>query len=168
MIYKFIKIKKRDFNFYNKNKGFVLLYATVISSIILAITLGVSDISLKEIKFSTSAKDTNNALFAADTGAECALYYDRSDINRFTSPDPSGSITCAGVTLNPIFSGDANVWSYNFTITNLGSGGQDCAKITINKDITPSTLVVSKGYNNGGSSCVSSSNTVERELDLTY
>ena len=45
-------IKKIQNNKYYKN-GFVILYAMVISSILLAITLGVLNIALKEINFST-------------------------------------------------------------------------------------------------------------------
>ena len=41
------------------------------------------NISLKEIKFGTSARDTNDAFFAADTGAECALFNDKSTQTNF-------------------------------------------------------------------------------------
>jgi len=152
-----------------KNKeGFVLLFVVVISSIILAITLSIANISLKEIKFSTSTKDTNDAFFAADTGAECALYYDKSTINRFISPNPGGTITCANTTITPTFSGNASTWSYNFTVTNLGNLTQGCAKVVVNKTNLPTTQIISKGYNNGGASCVSNSSTVERQLELSY
>jgi len=61
-----------------KNKGFVILFVVTLSSILLAIALGAANIALKEIKFGTSAKDTNNAFFAADTGAELALFNDKT------------------------------------------------------------------------------------------
>ena len=51
-----------------KNKGFVLIFAVTLAAILLSIALGISQIALKEIKFGTSAKDTNDAFFAADTG----------------------------------------------------------------------------------------------------
>ena len=41
--------------------------------------MSIMNISYKEIIFSTDAEETNEAFFAADTGAECALYYDRSN-----------------------------------------------------------------------------------------
>ena len=44
-----------------KNRGFVILFAVTLSSILLAIALGVANIALKEIRFGTSAKDTNEA-----------------------------------------------------------------------------------------------------------
>src|ERR1035437_11163940 len=75
-----------------KNKGFVILFAVTLSALLLSIALGVANVAFREAKFNTSAKDTNNAFFAADTGAECALYYDKSTMSVFatqTSPPPS-------------------------------------------------------------------------------
>ncbi len=154
-------MKKKEIK---KNRGFVLLFVIVISSIILAITLGVANIALKEIKFSTEAKDTNNSFLAADTGLECALYNDKSTVNAFTSPSPA-TITCNGspVTLN----GTSPSW--NFILSGLGSGGQGCTKVTIDKSATPTTVITSKGYNIGDVSCLSSNpNRVERELEATF
>jgi len=148
----------------NNKGGFVLLFVVVISSIILAITLSIANISLKEIKFGTSAKDTNDAFFAADTGAECALFNDKSTQNKFPLAGPASTITCIGVSILPTFSSGV----YNFTITNLGSTGQGCAKVTVNKSVSP-TIIISKGYNIGDASCNSSSSSrVERQLELSY
>ena len=152
-----------------KNNGFVLLFVVIISSIILAVTLSIANIALKEIKFSTSAKDANEAFFAADTGAECALYYDKASLNRFIFPNPGGSITCANAIITPTFSGNATAWSYNFYIINLGSSLQGCVKVTVDKTNTPTTKITSKGYNIGDASCNSTSTKrVERQLELSY
>lgn len=155
----------------NKSKGFVLLYSMLLSSMLLTIALGVLNVSLKEINFSTSGKETNDAFFAADTGAECALYYDRPDINRFLPPasDPGTPIICPSVV--PTSSGNSNTWSYLFNATGLGSDGDGCAIITISKDDTGpilETTVTSRGYNKGGSSCVQDANSIERQIQLSY
>jgi hypothetical protein len=170
-----IKIKKnRGFVPYgakSSRSGFVILFAIMLSSIVLAIALGVSNIALKEINFSTSAKDTNDAFFAADTGAECALYYDNSLNNAFSPTSTISSIACVNYS-NPIIlshpGGISQVW--DFTLTGLGSSGQGCAKVTVDKTdtTTPLTKITSKGYNKGSPDCVSTTNTVERELEVTY
>jgi len=132
--------------FKKNNKGFVILFAVTLSSIILAIALGVSNVALKEIKFGTSAKDTNEAFFAADTGAEYVL-----------NEDKKGSYPLAQV--------------YSVTFSNLGINGQSCAKATIDKTSDLVTTVISKGYNSGGNdpSCVSTSlNRIEREIKISY
>lgn len=144
--------------------GFVILFVVIVSSIILAVTLAITNISLKEIKFSTSAKDTNDALFAADTGAECALINDKSTGDSFVQTGSSGIVSCLGQTI-PL-SGAYPSW--NFILSGLGSAGLGCAKVSVDKTVSP-TAVISKGYNIGDASCNSSStNRVERELQLTF
>ena len=148
------------------NKGFVLLFTMVLSSILLAISVGVSNIALNEINFSTSAKDTNNAFFAADTGIECALRYDRSDNNAFTGP---ALMNCAGNSITPTPSGSpASFWS--FVVPRLGSDKQSCAIVSVDKSVLNSTKIISKGYNIGDPTNCTSTNTnrVERELEANY
>jgi hypothetical protein len=149
------KIKK--LNIFNKGSaqyrrrkssgsGFVILYAVTLSAILLSIALGVAQIALKEIKFSASAKDTNEAFFAADTGAEQALFNDKTP----------GFYPDNTLTTLPIISG-------------LGGLLQGCAKVTVDKTISTKTAIISKGYNIGSPLCNStSSNLVERELDVNY
>ncbi|MFZ3011457.1 MAG: hypothetical protein WA060_00430 [Minisyncoccia bacterium] len=136
-------------------RGFVILFAVTLSSILLAIALGVANISLKEIKFSTSAEITNEAFFAADTAIERVLYNDRSG---FTSYPPTP--------------GAERSWSE--TITGVGSTGAGCAKVTITKNniniaIPVRTMIISRGYNIGDASCNSTNpNRVEREIEVNY
>lgn len=157
------------------NNGFIVIFSVLISSIFLAISLGVTNIALKEIRFSTSGKDTNDAFFAADVGAECALLYDKSTgitANRFILPDSGASMTCADNSFTPTLSGADPLWSYSFIVTGLGFSGQACSKVTIVKDnrVPPVvTTITSNGFNTGDSLCVSSSqNLVSRQLQVTY
>jgi hypothetical protein len=153
-----IKIKKTKYN-----KGFVILFAVTLSAIILSITLGIANIALKEIKFGTSAKDSSNAFFAADTGEECALFNDKSTSTIFVSSPPS--IICNN---NSISVAESPVSVWKFTVPGLGSGGQGCANVTVDKR-TSLISIVSKGYNIGNASCNSTSTgNVERELKVTY
>lgn len=145
--------------------GFVILFAVTISAILLSIALGVANIALKEIKFGTSGKDTNAAFFAADTGAECALFYDKTDSTQNAFTGTATPMTCAGNSFPAPTPSPANVW--NFTISGLGDLGQGCAKVTVDKT-GPGTKIISNGYNNGGGSCVQASNTVERQIELNY
>ena len=130
--------------------GFVILFAVTLSAIFLAIALGISNIALKELKFSTSVKGTNDAFFAADTGVEKALFDDK--VSGTCTPAPCGPIS--------------------FIISQLGSAGQSCAKVTVTKTTSPNIItIISKGYNDGSStsgSCTQGSNSVEREIKVTY
>ena len=129
--------------------GFVILFAVTISSILLAVALGAANIAYREVKFSTSSKDANDAFFAADTGIESALLQDKAPDNICTAP-------C----------------TQSFLISRLGSSGQSCVKVTADKTASPSlTTIVAKGYNNGGSvsgACNPTANSVERQLEVNY
>lgn len=149
----------------NYNNGFVILFAVTLASIILSIALGVANISEKEIKFGTSARDTNDAFAAADTGIECALFYDKS-LTASNAFGGTASMTCSGLSIIPVAS-PANFWT--FVITGIGSSSQSCAKVTVDKTVPPATVITSKGYNIGSGACnYTNPNHIERELEVRY
>ena len=165
-------MKKKIFKYLNieisraeGSAGFALLFSVILSSILLAISIGVANIALKQVNFSTSAKDTNDAFFAADTGIECALRHDRSDAteNAFVG---TASMNCAGSAIT--LSGASPSWS--FVVYGLGSSGQSFVTVSVVKNLgAGTTTIVSKGYNIGNASCNSSNaNRVEREIQTTY
>ena len=149
--------------------GFVILFAVTLSAILMALALSVASIALEEVKFSTSAEDTNNAFLSADTGTECALYNDRSSSASFKSSGGSGTVTCLNETI-PL-TGSYPSWS--FVLSGLGGNGMGCAVVSLTRDASNppaiKTSIISDGYNVGDSSCVSSDpNRVQRELQTSY
>jgi hypothetical protein len=58
------------------NRGFTIFIAVLVSSLALAVGLAIYDLLLREISLSQTASQSQFAIFAADTGAECALYWD--------------------------------------------------------------------------------------------
>jgi len=168
----------------NQKKGFVILFAVILTSIILSVSLGLADITYKEISFATSAKNTGEAFFAADTGAECAIYYDYTGavtLNGFQNPfgyvpttgNDLPTLNCAGKSFG-FEDGYSATGPWIFILPELGVSGKACAIVTVTKDFNlPNdpdddvTTVSSKGYNVGSQSCTSSSPTrVEREILL--
>ncbi len=134
--------------------GFALLFAVTIASLLLSIALGVANVALREVRFSTNGRDTNDAFFAADTGIEFAIYTDET--SPFDSPDP---LTGATEEVTP------------FPIAGLGASGQGCVLVTVTKTLPPViTTIVAKGYNAGssGGDCIPPANSVEREIDVKY
>ncbi len=79
-------------------KGFTLLLAVLISSILIAVGSAIFDIALKEITLSSSGRESQFAFYSADTGVECALYWDLKQ-NAFGTTSPQNSIKCGGVTI---------------------------------------------------------------------
>lgn len=68
----------------SKSRGFTLFIALIVSSLLLAIGFSLSTIILKQLVFANSGKESQLAFYAADSGAECALYWDRKDIDGVT------------------------------------------------------------------------------------
>jgi len=162
-----IKNLKKFYKSVTLERGFALLYSVVISSMILAIALGVSNIAFKELIFSTSAKDANDAFYAADTAAECALFHDNSS---FTAP-----MYCNAEEFSileepkPDFGFDL---AFKFIISHLGNSQKACAIVTVNKTADNlATKISSVGYNNGGETlgfCNPTGTSVQRALELNY
>jgi hypothetical protein len=57
-------------------RAFVLLYAVMTSTIVLAVGVSIISIALKQLAISTLGRESQYAFYAANTGAECALYWD--------------------------------------------------------------------------------------------
>jgi len=177
---KIIYRKKNKFYFKKSNlqNGIALLLSIILSAVFLTVALGVVDIALKELNFSSSAKDTSNAFFAADSGVECALYNDKSDKTVFLDGKEQ-TISCFE---NNNINMKYDSVNYSFGLFNLGSDGQSCAQVTVLKTfdsndptIVTATKITSKGYNMGydyygdGSICYSeATNRVERVLEVNY
>jgi hypothetical protein len=97
-----------------KNKsGFAMLYAVLVSSLLLAIGISIFNISIKELNIATSERDSQISFYAADSAIECAMYWGRKagafpqcfdtncDVNNQNSvaTSTSNTIICNG---NPI------------------------------------------------------------------
>lgn len=106
-----MKIKKHQKN--NSQKGFVILFAVLISSLVLSVGISIISISLKQIVLSGSGRDSQFAFYMSNTGAECAQYWDYAGyidgsgnkLNVFaTSSDSTlgfqiAGVKCLGMTL---------------------------------------------------------------------
>lgn len=67
-------------------KGFTLFVSLIVTSLLLAIAFSLSDIVLKQLIFSQSARQSQISFYAADSGAECALYWDKKNIFGTSTP----------------------------------------------------------------------------------
>lgn len=57
-------------------KGFALLFSVLVSSLLLTIGLSIFNIALKELAISWATQRSIHAFYAADSGYECAKYWD--------------------------------------------------------------------------------------------
>lgn len=85
------------------NKGFTLLFAVIVSTLVLAVGGSIINIALKQVILSGVGRDSQYAFYAANTGIECALYWDITGtvtgVGGFATSSesrPSGPSGCAG------------------------------------------------------------------------
>ncbi len=149
----------------NKSQeGFVALFTVLLTSVLLAMAVGIASIALKEIVLSSSASDGNKAFYAADSGIECALYFDRQN--------PGFGNFGNGLRCNdhmPLMTAPAGPEIYIFKIP-FGENDELCADITVERGLTGlsyQTRIESKGSN---TPCDDLNNPkrVERSVRVTY
>lgn len=141
----------------NKN-GFTLSYSLLVISIVLSISMAISEIVLRETVISGFGRDSLVAFFAADSGVECALYWDVKH-DYFSTSRTSSTISCSGstITFNP--SSGISEFGLNFS-----NGAY--AKVNVDKTTSyPLTTITANGRN---SSDLSNPRRVERGLKVTY
>lgn len=150
----------------SKQKGFTLLIAVVLASVVLAIGLALLDIAYKQITLAATARNSQFAFYAADGALECALYYDQQ-LGHFPRPPGTplpSSITCQGQSgISVTVSNTAATSTSSFSIPCPGGSPQSSAQIA--KASNGLTIIYAYGYNNCNAS---DTRRVERGLRVVY
>ena len=146
-------------------RGFTLMLAALIASVTLALGTSIFALAQKELTLSSVGRDSQFAFYAADTGAECALYWDMRFQLFPTTTATTKNLTCdneAKTTTVLNVDGDI-VSSFEFEPNGY------CAKVSVTKSNTnPRTKIHVDGYNTSCANVESSSRALERSVDLTY
>ena len=145
------------------HRGFTLLLAVLVSSIMLALGSAIYNIAAKEVILSSSGRDSQYAFYSADSGIECALYWDEKQ-NAFSSTSAATQMTCAGQTVS--MSKSYDVPSQTET-TNVSFTPIPCIDLTVTKQdgATIRTTIQSYGYN----TCTASDpRRIERAIRVQY
>jgi hypothetical protein len=159
----------------NKNKGFTVLFAVIVSALVLAIGISIANITLKQIIISSSGRESQIAFYAADSGAECVMYYDLNEQAFATSSDSEdvfllGEINCFGTPATIDHIEDARSATSTVELK-YGIGNNFCAVVEIGKHDTNAdgysdkTIIQSRGYN----TCDKDNpRRLERGLEIKY
>lgn len=59
-----------------QKRGFTIFFAMLVASLCLAVGIAIYDLTIRELDLSATVSQSQYAIYAADTGAECALYWD--------------------------------------------------------------------------------------------
>jgi hypothetical protein len=176
------------------NKAFVLLFTLLISSILLATGLGISRLVVRQITLASLGRESQVALFAADSGIECALHWELSGKFDLAEPSEDRTIFCNGLRIadgsqnvitsssygaecdalgappqnNTINGGSKSC--FNFSVSPPGSNppnNQPCVYVVVDKSnlvAGGTTEITANGYNRCN---LDLPNTLQRTLQIT-
>jgi len=169
----------------SKQSGYTLLFAVLISVLILGVAVFMSGIARKEYILSSTALDSMYSFYAADSGIECVMY----NIAAISSSTlPAATFSCNDKSVKQGDWGTVNASSHGITnnfgpvnesVFPLGFGPSanpwGCAYVTIDvyQDDSGNNngIITSRGYNlcnpNVFTPDTSSPRTVERALQTT-
>lgn len=162
------------------NRGFTLLLAALVASIVLALGSSIFTIARKQVTLSSLGRDSQFAFYAADTGAECALYWDIRH-SAFGATAPVTPPTCAAQVLaETVTSGVRGTAPYViefdmdlFVNADGVSGTFDddgyCARVSVTKNTSnPFTVIRADGYSTSCASTGTSARALQRSVQLQY
>ena len=168
--YKFIERSK-------KQTGFTLLASIITTSMLIIVSFVVANVALKQLVLSRSGQESQYALYNADSGMECAIFWDLKNAGGVSAfaRSTANTITCNG---QSITSGQSVPTSPSPTTSIVGGGGnanptsifkvdfpKGCAIVSVTKADDGSTSILSKGYNTCNTSAT---RRFERGIALTF
>lgn len=178
-------MKETVFKKINKKRGFTLFISITLASLLLAIGFSLAGFTVKQLIISTSGRESQFAFYAADTGVECAVYWDFKYGGTSAFATSSDSVTYGLVPASGLKCNDKDIivdspaWSIVTSATRATttfafsfSPQPYCVVVTVGKS-GAQTTVESRGYNMGvlsnGPSCTSSNTRrVERAIRVRY
>jgi hypothetical protein len=176
-------------------KGFTVFLAMLIAALALSIGLAIYDLTAREIDLSDTATQSQYAIYAADTGSECVLYWDNKyngSTSAFAtssaSTPPSSGVDCAnqdvaalGTAPTPyvIPVSSPNGWSAwsvqasstgaitTFTVVLGSTATSPCAAVEVEKYESGGALYTTV-TSDGYNTCGTTAIQVERTLQVSY
>lgn len=163
------------------------------ASILLSVGMGISNIAVKEIKLSSIGNESGKAFYMADTGAECALYWDTrstTTVDTIDNGSVDGSALYVFATSTDAWSIPTNIKCFNvvniaalwnttdppirtstnaittFTLSDVDLT-KPCAQVIVTKT-NVGGVVTTDIDSRGRSSCDSNPRRVERGLEVSY
>ena len=147
-------------------RGITLFVAILLTGTLLLVATGIISLSVKQAFLSMAARDSQYAFYAADTGAECALYWDVASPNGYSSFGTStpAIIYCLGtypnISRTAIVNGNGTS-SFSMTFPSEPY----YVEVTVAKTSDGKTKIESLGYN---TSTVTNPRRVQRAIRITY
>ncbi|MCA9359671.1 hypothetical protein KC850_01385 [Candidatus Kaiserbacteria bacterium] len=98
----------------NPENGFALLITLIVVGVVLSVGMTILDLSIKQVKLSTNARESEVSFHAANAGAECARYW-----RRYKSDPDKADDMVRGIDISPTCFGEVPETSNPITKTNI-------------------------------------------------
>lgn len=151
-------------HFQKTEKGFTLLLAVLVASIVLILATSIFQIARKEITLSSLGRDSQFAFYSADSGAECALYWDiRYDYFATSTPSiaPECDNTALGATGHSV--------TYPYTVSFEFEPNGICSRVYVTKSASsPHTLIHADGFSTPCATIGTNPRALQRSVELRY
>lgn len=152
-----------------QQRGFTLLLAALVSALVLILGVSIFELVQREVSLSGLGRDSQFAFYAADTAAECALYWDVR-LAYFSSSTPYVTPSCDGTSWSEV-SGSVGALPYtiSFRLENLFGANGNCADVSVTKSETnPRTRIRADGYSTVCDRITDSGRVLQRSVELRY
>ncbi len=156
-------------------RGITLLISVILTAVVLSVALALLEVSYKQVLLTATAKQSQTAIYNADSVLECALYWDQKQdaFNYTASPLLTSGFTCNdGRLVEPLVAPNSStqngVTGIRTTVFKVPcpsplTGVQGA--VTIFKKNTGATTIFATGY----STCTETDpRRIERGLTVTY
>lgn len=149
-----------------REKGFTVLLAALVASLVLSLGISVFAIAQKQLILASTGRNSQYAFYAADTAAECALYWDlRHDMGSTTAPVTP--ITCDDDSAIDVDEVDSLPYPVVFEFEFEPNG--NCAQVTMTKNtVHPRTLIRADGFSVPCAQITTSARVLQRSVELSY
>ncbi len=139
-----------------QQSGFALLITILVLSVIVAVTLGIVELSLKQLKLSVDSTDSEIAFHAANAGLECARYTRRKESNDvetggtvtfdcFANSGNTNPVSVAGMYISPPLDSNRLLYRYKRDITWGTAPNERCSSIDILGMVANSSFTIGNG-----------------------
>lgn len=144
------------------------MLASLLASLLLVLAASMFNLVRKEVILSSIGRDSQFAFYAADTAAECALYWDFR-YQQFIAGSGDSSITCNEQTVS-VSETDTGVFEFEYSVnTSVFAPNGYCARVTVTKTAEyPTTSIDARGYSTECNFLGTSARVLERAVELQY
>lgn len=103
----------------SSKRGFTILFSVVFAALLLSVGISIFNLAIKELRLSSSGRESQFAFYAADTAMECTLFY-----------DGMGAFKIASTTYTPTYRGSSSPSCDSYVLTQDPDTSLDMQKWT--------------------------------------